>query len=168
MSEVDFAQLAEVVVPTVMFLGLFSMVVLLVWFGHRSRETESGLRAETQKRFLDKFDSGKELADFLATDNGQRFLTQIGENKSQRGTFLDRFFDPRAQARRMVVPGVILSFLGLGLLALTATGENLIAPGVIVLSLGIGFLISMALLHRISKKSDTSEGERPTETEQLP
>ena len=166
MSEFTMTELAEMVVPMVVVLGAFSMVVLLVWFGHRSRERESGNRAETQKRFLDKFGSGSELADFLATDNGQRFLDQLGEDKGRRAAILDRFFDPRARAMRMIVPGIVLTALGLAMLALAAAGEELSAPGVILLALGTGFLISSAVMGRISKKWEPSVAERPTEVEQ--
>ncbi len=162
------AEIAEIVVPTIIFVGLFTMIVLLVQIGHRSNATDALHRADTQKRFLDKFDSGKELANFLATDNGQRFLDQIGQHRSRRAAFLDRFFDPRARAMRMIVPGIVLTVLGLAMLALTAAGEELLAPGVILLALGIGFLISSAVMGRISKKWEPSEAERPTQVDQLP
>ncbi len=168
MSEFTLTELAEMIVPMVVVLGAFSMVVLLVWFGHRSRERESGNRAETQKRFLDKFGSGSELADFLGTDNGQRFLDQLGQHRIRRSAFLDRFLDPRARAVRMIVPGIVLTLVGLAMLVLTAAGEELLAPGVIILAVGTGILISSAVMRRVSKEWDTSEDERPTEAEQLP
>ena len=147
-------------------LGLFAMIVLLVWVAHRSREAEGKHRAETQKHFLDKFGSGQELADFLATETGHDFLDQFAAKK--RDSFLEKFFDPRSRALRMIVPGIILTLLGLGMLALTVAGEDLLVAGVVLLSIGLGFLISIAVMGRVSKKWEPTKDEGPKEAEQVP
>lgn len=59
----------DVIVP----VALFAMVVLLVWFGHRSGSIRTREQADIRKRLLDKFGSGQELTEFLGTPQGKAF-----------------------------------------------------------------------------------------------
>ena len=141
-------------------LGVFAMVILLVWISHRSNEVEARTRAETQKYLMDKFGSGRELAEFIESENGKRFLEELA---TRRADPLERLFEQQTRHFRFIVPGTLLTVVALGMLALTLTGtENMTVPGVILLSLGLGFLISAGVMRQMTKKLNVTG----TETEQ--
>jgi hypothetical protein len=60
----------EFIIP----VALFAMVVLLVWLGIKAKSARMQEQTELRKRLLDKFASGHELTEFLATPQGQNFL----------------------------------------------------------------------------------------------
>jgi hypothetical protein len=129
-------------------LGLFAMILLIVWFGTRRRQAEIQARAEVQKHLIDKFGSGPELAAFLGNKENQRFLESLW---SQGVVSKNRVLSGLQN-------GVVLTMLGLGLLGLSFVRHGLLVPGVIVLALGAGFLISAMIAHRLSKKLGSDNG----------
>ena len=60
----------DVLVP----IAAFAMVVLLVAFSYKLKGARVQEQGELRKRLLDKFSSGTELTEFLATPQGQSFL----------------------------------------------------------------------------------------------
>ena len=122
------------------------------WLDHRRRQARIETRAEVQKKLLDKFDSGRELAEFLGSEGSKRLLEALGEDKHSS----------RKRVLTTMTVGVVLSILGLGFLALLWKEPNLVFPGGILLSLGIGFLIAAAVSYRLSKKWDMYKDEEPT------
>ena len=67
----------EIIVP----LGVFSMVVLLVWLGTRQQQAKAQARADLNKHFLDKFATGQDLTEFLGKEGSQRFLDEMWSEK---------------------------------------------------------------------------------------
>jgi hypothetical protein len=127
--------LEDVLVP----LGLFAMVVLIVWINRRMEDSKLKTLAETQRLLLEKFGSGTDLAAFLKSSEGKSFL--LPERK-----------DLRKRVLGTITAGMILIFLGLGMIGLTRVDNDLIIPGVIILSLGVGFLVAAAISYYLSKK----------------
>jgi len=123
-------------------LGLFAMIVVLVWLGTRRRQAQIRATAEFHKQLLDKFGSGREFSEFLESPGGQKFMDELWSRDSR----------PREQILRVVRAGVVMAVLGLGLLGLTLLRRGFLIPGVIVLCLGAGFLISAAVSQYLSKK----------------
>ena len=132
-------------------LGFFAMIVLVIWVVHRSKEIRAKARAETQRLFLDKFESGKELAEFIESENGKRFMQELSEGPA------DDFDDHRR--RGLIVPGLILSFMGVGMMTLTFMGNDMIVPGVILFCIGAGFLASIPLMNRMAVGSKEPAGQ---------
>jgi hypothetical protein len=128
----------EILIP----LGFFAMITAIVWFGSRAKQVRLTKQVETQKALLDKFQSGRELSEFMGTESGQRFLNQFDMN-------------PHAAILGSVTAGIVLTCLGLGLLGLTGRDEDLVFPGVIMLALGVGFIVAAAISRRLSKKWNT-------------
>ena len=120
-------------------LGMFAMIAAIVWFGSRVKQIRLMKQAEAQNGLLAKFQSGRELAEFMETETGQRFLSQWDIN-------------PHAAILRSMMIGIVLFCLGLGFLALTVREEDLVIPGVIVLALGVGFIIGAAVSRRLSDR----------------
>ncbi len=124
-------------------ISVFAMVVLIVWIAHESKKHAIQQRAELRRHLLDKFSSGQDLSQFLATPQGQKFMKEIELNRG--GSAKDRIMGT-------VITGIVLSLLGAGFLVLLRYEHDLIFPGVILLSLGIGFLVASVVSYLLSKK----------------
>ena len=142
----------EVIVPTVTSVGFFATVVLLVWLASRKSQARTQARAEVQKQLINKFDSGRELAEFLGSEGSKFLLEELGKDRQ----------GPRQRVLSTMAVGVVLSILGLGFLALLWKEPNLVIPGGILLSLGIGFLIAAGVAYRLSKQWGMHNQEKPT------
>ena len=55
-------------------LGFFGVVGFVVWVAISHRTRRATLRADMQKKLLERFSSGQELAAFLETEAGKEFL----------------------------------------------------------------------------------------------
>ena len=122
------------------------------WLDHRRRQARIETRAEVQKKLLDKFDSGRELAEFLGTEGSKFLLDELGED----------WQGPRQRVLAIMTLGAVLSAFGIGFLALIWKEPDIVVPAVIFLSLGIGFLIAAAVSYRLSKKWGMCKDEEPT------
>lgn len=123
-------------------IALFAMVVLIVFVIARRRQAELRARAEFQKQILDKFGSGKEFADFLATEGSQRFLESLSAHS----------FGGHERVLRGMRGGITLAVLGIGFLLLSPLRHGFVVPGVLLFALGAGLLISVAAAYHFSKK----------------
>ncbi len=121
--------------------GAFVMIAFVVWFGTREKQARVQARTELHKHLLDKFGSGTELAQFLETEGGKKMVEDLGSERK----------DPHARTLGLLIPGTVLSCLGLGFLVLTYEVQNLVIPGGLVLAVGIGFLIAAFVSLRLSK-----------------
>ena len=128
----------EVLVP----IAFFAMIVLIIFVVARRRHAELRARAEFQKQILDKFSSGKEFADFLGTEGSQRFLESLSAHS----------FGSRERILRGMRGGITLAVLGVGFLLLTPIRHGFVVPGVLFSALGAGLLISAAASYHFSKK----------------
>jgi hypothetical protein len=102
------------------------------------------LQSEVHGRLIDKFSSNQELALYMGTEAGRRFLEAapipVGFEPEQRM--------PNAVAR-VLAPlqiGIVLVLLGLGFLLLRHSGHEMETPmlvlGTVTLMPGLGFIIS--------------------------
>ena len=138
-----------VLTSTLVPLGVFGMVVMIVWLVHLAKEKKLREQAELQKHFLNKFNSAQELTQFLDTPQGQSFLKDLRIGGSAGG--------PKDRIIRSVKSSILLLALGAGFLALLRIEKDLIYAAVLLLALGIGFLISAAVSYWLSKKWDIFE-----------
>jgi hypothetical protein len=100
---------------------------------------------ELQNELLHKFDSPTELAGFLESDSGERFLRSATiEGPS-----------PFARILGSVQAGIILALAGIACLALHGqlpeSEEGLLVLGALGLAFGVGFLISGVVAYYLSK-----------------
>jgi len=118
------------------------------------------VQAQFQAKMLDKIGSVAELAQFLNTDVGTRFLSGLaGEALGPHGRIL-----------RAVQSGLVLGALGVGLFIYgwfspTIAGDAthaINAVATILLSLGIGFLIAAAVSYRLSNQMGLLSGNEPS------
>jgi len=97
-----------------------------------------------QRAVLDRFASGQELAVFLQSPLGERFLRGLSEGMS----------NPASSILACVHRGIVIVLLGVGFLVvgkLEPWGAAPIALGILLLCLGLGFLVSGGVSYRISK-----------------
>ena len=105
------------------------------------------LQSEVHGRLIEKFSSTQELASYMGTEAGRRFLEAapipVGLESEQRM--------PNAVARVLwpLQIGVVLALLGVGLLFLRTAGPDMNIPmlitGTVVLMPGIGFILSAGI-----------------------
>ena len=130
----------EVIIP----VALFAMVVILVWIGHKSKKARIEEKGEIRKRLLDKFNSGQELSEFLATPQGQSFLKDQEADGGQQS--------PKGRIVGSIGAGVILALLGAAFFGLMYLDRGFIYPAALLTALGIGMLVSAAVSYYLYKK----------------
>ena len=130
----------DVLVP----IAAFAMVVLLVAFGYKTKRARIEEQGETRKRLLDKFNSGQELSEFLATPQGQSFLKDQEATGGQQS--------PKGRIVGSIGAGVILALLGASFFGLMYLDRGFIYPAAILTALGIGMLVAAAISYYLYKK----------------
>ena len=83
-------------------LGMFAMIATIIWFGSRVNQIRLMKQAEVQNGIFAEFQSGRELAELMETEPGQRFLSQWHIN-------------PHAAILRSMMIGIVLFILGSGI-----------------------------------------------------
>lgn len=133
--------------PVFVTLGMFGTIAFIFWViieGRRRRERLK-LVTDFHQRLLDKIGSAREFGEFLQTDGGNRFLGSLTVERAS----------PNERILRSIQTGIVLSCLGLGLLALGwmyPSDENLfLVFGIVILALGLGFVTSSVVSYRLSK-----------------
>jgi hypothetical protein len=129
----------EVLVP----IALFAMIVLLVAFSYKFKRARIQEQGELRKRLLDKFSSGTELIEFLATPQGQNFLKDQ-EPSTQRS--------PKMRIIASIGAGIVLVLLGGAFFGLMYQKHGFVFPGTILTALGVAILVAAAISYRLYKK----------------
>jgi len=149
----DLDQISDRILEPLLAAGAFICILgALLWLINQFIENRRWsrifkLQSEVHARLIDKFGSTQELAAYMETEAGRRFLEAapipIGFETDQRM--------PNAVAR-VLMPlqiGIVLVLLGSGLLFLRSANPNLDIPmlvlGTIVLMPGLGFIISAGI-----------------------
>jgi len=142
---------------TFIFLALFALAAWFFWLDARRRQALVQARSDLQNRLLEKFASPQDVAQFLQTEGGRRFLQGLTTDARHAG---------RGILRAMQV-GVVITVFGSAVVSLGVaypTHDRGANPGVIIgsliLALGVGFLISAGLSYFLSKKWGMLETEK--------
>jgi hypothetical protein len=130
----------DVLVP----IAAFAMVVLLVAFSYKLKRARVQEQGEMRKRLLDKFSSGTELSEFLATPQGQSFLKDQEANAAKRS--------PKVRIISSIGAGIVLLLLGVAFFGLMHLKQGFVYPGTILTALGVGILVAAAISYRLYKK----------------
>ena len=121
----------------------FAFVAFLLWLAASYRQKSLGRRSEERLRVLDRFSSGQELSDFLATERGGRFL----------GQFAVRPRNPAALIIAGVVCGILAAAVGGAFLLLTGPGDNdFLIPAALILSSAAGILAATLVSYLLAQK----------------
>jgi hypothetical protein len=152
----SFERIWSDMVPLIAFaFGLTAIFVLARMFVENRRWSRIfKLQSEVHGKLIDKFTSNQELAAYMETDAGRKFLEAapipIGIEQGRRM--------PSAVARVLtpLQAGIVMVLLGIGLLTLRHAGPDMDTPmlffGTIVLMPGIGFIISAGVSWLLAAK----------------
>ena len=142
----------DIVGPIAALLAFACFLVALIWLVRILVETRRWnrtfkLQSEVHGRLIDKFSSSQELAAYMQTDAGRRFLEAApiptGAEPGQRM--------PNAVARVLtpVQVGAVMVLLGIGLLLLRNAGPDtglpMLVVGTVILMPGIGLILAAGL-----------------------
>ncbi len=132
---------------TVIAVCQFAFVAFLIAIAVNYRQKTLARRSEERLRVLERFGSGQELADFLATERG--------------GQFLHLFAVKAGNPARVIVTGVAIAvlagfmgaaFLLLSLLDAQDLGVEYMVAAVIVIAAALGILAASVISLRLAKK----------------
>lgn len=135
---------------TLIPLGVFAMVVLILWFSHVTRRRAQEQRAEIIRRMIDKFSTGEAFAEAIQGSAGSKLARALALEKEK----------PSKKWKGLFVPASILTLLGIGfsVLALVRDNEFLI-PAVIIGAVGVALAVSTYVMWRIEERNgDESAG----------
>lgn len=128
--------------PVLAILSVFGSVSFLIWVnvdGLRRRQQLRVMEAFHNK-LLDRISNGKELAEFMDSPGGTKFMDSISTERTH----------PAQRVLRAVQIGIVLCAAGMGcrviswqstLVERDAT-EGFAILGILLLSVGIGYLVS--------------------------
>ncbi len=151
-----FERIWSDMVPLIAFaLGLTAIFVLARMFVENRRWGRIfKLQSDVHGKLIDKFTSNQELASYMETEAGRKFLEAapipVGIEQDRRM--------PSAVARILtpLQAGIVMVLLGIGLLSLKHAGPDMEMPmlvfGTIVLMPGIGFIISAGVSWLLAAK----------------
>lgn len=121
----------------VALISVFGTISFITWtiFSSVRRLRLARTQADVQTILLSRFDSAQNMASYIESDAGKKFLSGISfEHESPLGPMLS-----------CVRWGIVIIFLGAALCILRAMGavdSDTIVPGVLALALGIAFEVA--------------------------
>ncbi|HUB52350.1 MAG TPA: hypothetical protein VL986_09400 [Terracidiphilus sp.] len=165
------AELADKFIPMVVVITIFGALVLIIRSLVESRRWNRTfkMQSEVHSRLIDKFSTNQELAAYMETEAGKRFLEAApiatGINPGP--------YVPNVVAR-VLTPlqiGFVMVLLGIGFIMLRHVGddtaESMMITGTVMLMPGIGFILSAgatwAVAHRLGLMPDNlrQDGNNP-------
>jgi hypothetical protein len=165
------AELADKFIPMVIVVTIFGALVLIIRSLVESRRWNRTfkMQSDVHSRLIDKFSTNQELAAYMETEAGKRFLeaTPISTGVGA-GPYV-----PNVVAR-VLTPlqiGFVMVLLGIGFIMLRHVGddtaESMMITGTVMLMPGIGFILSAgatwAVAHRLGLMPDNprQDGNNP-------
>ncbi len=142
----SFGVLLNDIAPLIVFIGCLAALIWLihVFMENRRWNRIFKLQSEVHSRLIDKFSSSQELAGYMETEAGRRFLEAAPiplnlDSGQQLPNALARVLNP-------IQIGVVMILLGVGMLSLRHASVHADVPmlilGTMVLMPGIGFIIA--------------------------
>ena len=130
--------------PVLAILSVFGSLSFLTWVivdGLR-RKQQLRVMADFHSKLLDRINSGKDLADFMDSPGGHKFIDSISTERTH----------PAQRILRAVQVGIVLCAAGIGCrvvgwqstIVAREAAEGFVVLGIMLLSVGIGYLVSAA------------------------
>jgi hypothetical protein len=165
------AMVAHEIVPLIIVPAFFLAVVWVIRIFVEGRRWNSSfkLQSELHGRLIDKFTSSQELATYMETDAGKRFLEV--SPAALGADFAARMPNVVARVLTPLTAGIVLVLSGIGLLLLRNTQPDMTTPmlvlGTLALMPGLGFILSAGATWIVAKRlgmlpeNDDSQGGTP-------
>lgn len=129
-------------IPVIAILTVFGSVSFLTWVIVDALRRKGQLRvmSEFHNKLLDRISNGKELAEFMDSPGGTKFIESISTER----------IHPAHRILRAVQIGIVLCAAGIGCRVVGWQGtliereaaEGFVILGIMLLSIGIGYLVS--------------------------
>jgi len=130
--------------PVLAILTVFGSLSFLAWVivdGLR-RKQQLRVLAEFHNKLLDRINNGKDLADFMDSPGGTKFIDSISTERTH----------PAQRVLRAVQVGIVLCAAGIGCRVVgwqttiveRDAAEGFVVLGILLLSIGLGYLVSAA------------------------
>ncbi len=121
----------------VAIIAVFSTISFITWtiFSSVRRYKMARVQADVQTVLLARFDSAQNMAAYVETEAGKKFLSGLAFERE----------GPLAPMLDCVRWGIVIMFLGGALCILRTMGavdSDVIVPGVLALALGVGFEVA--------------------------
>lgn len=130
--------------PVLGILSVFGCVSFMTWVVVDALRRKAQLRAmsDFHNKLLDRISNGKELADFMQSPGGTRFIESISTERTH----------PAQRVLRAVQVGIVLCAAGIGCrvvgwqttIVAREAAEGFVVLGILLLSVGLGYLVSGA------------------------
>lgn len=128
--------------PEFIILGMFCLVGFLLYLGFNAiRYTR---QTTLHKALLERFASAQDLAAFLETSAGQRFLAELSSGAAS----------PFQSVLGSIQNGILALFLGAGFFPLGGAfkdGRVVMGIGIVLILVGFGFLTSALVTYLLSR-----------------
>jgi hypothetical protein len=130
----------------VMVIGQFGGIALIVWIVANYRASRLRQSSEERLRVLEACGTGKELAEFLETESGQKIMRFFAVSRR----------NPLKSIVSAAALGMVVLVLGIGFLVLAWVGtvgdaDAFLVAGILCLSAGGGILFAAAVSHRLCR-----------------
>ena len=130
--------------PVLAILTVFGSLSFLTWVivdGFR-RKAQLKVMADFHNKLLERINNGKELAEFMDSPGGTKFIESISSERTH----------PALRVLRAVQIGIVLCAAGIGCRVVgwqttiieRDAAEGFVILGILLLSIGIGYLVSAA------------------------
>ena len=130
-------------VEIMMVAGMFSLCGLLLYLGFNA--ARNAQQTSVRKVLLEKFASAQDLAAFLQTGGGQKFMAELSSGAG----------NPLQSVLGSIQKGIIAIFLGMGFFPLSGgfkeSGPAISGIGIVLILVGFGFLVSAIITYLLSR-----------------
>jgi hypothetical protein len=143
-------------IPILVSLGFFAALCWIINIFVQSRRWNRAFKqqSEIHGRLIDKFSSSQELAAYMQTEVGQRFLSINAS--SLGGDSGIRMPNTVSRVLTSLSAGIVLALLGVGFLLLRNAGPDMPEPmlvvGTLLLMPGIGFILSAGVTWVLARR----------------
>jgi hypothetical protein len=150
-------------IPVVAILTVFGMVSFVTWVivDALRRKVQLRVMSEFHNKLLDRINNGKELAEFMDSPGGTKFIDSISTERVH----------PAQRILRAAQIGIVLCAAGIGCrvvgwqstLIEREAAEGFVILGIMLLSIGIGYLVAGAAAFVLGRSLGvyTAAGESP-------
>ena len=137
------------IAPMIIMPMMFAMIAFIVWVVVNSRRRRETIQAQTemQTKLLDKFGTAQEMAEYLNSEAGKKFLQSATIEPTR----------PHGRILGGMTAGIVILMFGLAVLSLRPAmpdPDGVIAVtvfGTVFTALGLGFLLSTIAAYLLSK-----------------
>jgi hypothetical protein len=151
--------------------SILAFAAFLIWNRTRASLERRRLQFDAQARMLERIGPGQALTEFLQTDAGKRFFSELTSDAPPRKDVRTRIFVLTTLGLIALFAGFI--FVNAALLPTLLSEEPSIPADIIALTAlpaflltggGVGALVAAWLMHRLSRKWGMLEARDPRET----